>query len=318
MPLLSVFMITYNHEKFIEKAIDSLIIQQTQFPIKVIISDDCSTDRTKEILKLYKKNYPDIIEVFFNPQNIGASKNAARTFGKCFNSGAKYIAMLEGDDYWTDPLKLQKQVDFLEQNRDYSLCITNYNIIDENDNIKNENAFVINKDTLTDADVIRTWAPTLTMVYRTADFEEKWLGYFQQVYNVDVCLAALLCQKGKAKFLNFSSANYRKHSGGIFSKKSKIFKYENRLNTYYALLNILKLNNKVKRELVSAIRNHYINLYGLYSADKQKRNSLLIKSLLFDLKYFSTASLRIIALSFFNLFKKGHYYNVAVKEGFLK
>ena len=114
-PLVAVYMITYNHENYIAQAIDSVLTQKTTFPIKIFIGEDCSTDRTAAICLKYKEKNPGKIEVTFNKQNIGPKNNAKQIFQACFVSGAKYIAMLEGDDYWTDPNKLQLQADFLEK-----------------------------------------------------------------------------------------------------------------------------------------------------------------------------------------------------------
>ena len=118
-PMVSVWMITYNHEEFITEAIDGVLMQQTNFQIELIIGEDCSTDKTAEIIKAYQEKHPEIIKARFNKPNIGMMPNVIKTLEECTG---KYIALCEGDDYWTDPLKLQKQVDFLENNGGYSGC----------------------------------------------------------------------------------------------------------------------------------------------------------------------------------------------------
>jgi len=128
-PLVAVFMVTYNHENFIGQAIESVLMQKTTFPIKLFIGEDSSTDLTAAICSKYQEENPQTIEAIFNKENIGASNNALRIFKNCVESGAKYIAMLEGDDYWTDPLKLQKQVDFLEENTNFALIHTNKSVL---------------------------------------------------------------------------------------------------------------------------------------------------------------------------------------------
>ena len=117
-PLVSVQMITYNHEPHIAQAIEGVLMQETDFSIELIIGEDCSTDRTRDIVLDYQKKYPEIIRVVTSEHNVGMIKNGWRTNKAC---RGKYIAFCEGDDYWTDPLKLQKQVDFLEVNPDYGL-----------------------------------------------------------------------------------------------------------------------------------------------------------------------------------------------------
>ena len=117
-PILSIVCITYNHEKYIEEALDSMLMQETNFPFEIIIGEDCSPDNTKNILIEYQKKYPKIIKPIIREKNIGALKNEEECI---LVSKGKYIAYLEGDDFWVDKLKLQKQVDFLENNSDYGL-----------------------------------------------------------------------------------------------------------------------------------------------------------------------------------------------------
>lgn len=114
-PLVSARIITYNHEPYIARAIEGVLMQETDFPIELVIGEDCSTDRTRDIVFEYQKKYPEIIRVVTSEHNVGSYQNGLRTTNAC---RGKYIAYCEGDDYWTDPLKLQKQVDFLEANPD--------------------------------------------------------------------------------------------------------------------------------------------------------------------------------------------------------
>src|SRR5271157_2282730 len=113
MKLVSVFMITYNHEKFVGQAIESIVTQKVNFDFELIIGEDCSTDNTLDICNKYAKQYPDIIKLFPSEKNYGMMGNTVRVLYACTG---KYIAMCEGDDYWCDPYKLQKQIDFLEAN----------------------------------------------------------------------------------------------------------------------------------------------------------------------------------------------------------
>lgn len=118
--LVSVFMITYNHENYIEHAIEGVLMQKTSFPIELIIGEDCSTDNTRKIVREYEGRYTEIIKAQYPEKNRGMNNNFLTVLQ---SARGKYIALCEGDDYWTDPLKLQKQVDFLEANPEYSLCV---------------------------------------------------------------------------------------------------------------------------------------------------------------------------------------------------
>jgi len=114
-------MVTYNHENFISQAIEGVLMQKTKFPIELIIGEDCSTDNTRKICLEYKEKYPDRIKLLLPEKNLGAQQNFLETVNVC---QGKYIALCEGDDYWTDSYKLQKQVDFLEANEDYGFVYT--------------------------------------------------------------------------------------------------------------------------------------------------------------------------------------------------
>jgi O-antigen/teichoic acid export membrane protein len=120
-PLVSIHCLAYNHKDYIAQAIESFLMQKTNFQFEIIIGEDYSTDGTREIVFDYEKKYPDLIRVITSDKNVGMNENALRT--KIAARG-KYISFCEGDDYWIDPLKLQKQVDFLEENPDYGMVHT--------------------------------------------------------------------------------------------------------------------------------------------------------------------------------------------------
>ncbi len=121
IPLVSICCIAYNQENYIAQTIESFLAQKTTFRFEIIIGEDCSTDGTIDIVKNYQHNYRKLIKVIRSNENVGARANGARVLAAC---QGKYIAPCEGDDYWTDPYKLQKQVDFLEANPDYGLIFT--------------------------------------------------------------------------------------------------------------------------------------------------------------------------------------------------
>lgn len=131
---VAVWMVTYNHEKYIAKAIESVINQETKFKYKLFIGEDNSLDSTAEICEFYANEYPDKIELVKNTSNLGPLKNAIQIYQKCIESKAQYIAILEGDDCWTDHLKLQKQVQVMENYPEASMII--HNAIDIRNNKK--------------------------------------------------------------------------------------------------------------------------------------------------------------------------------------
>lgn len=126
---LSIAMITYNHANYIKQAIESILTQNVNFHYEIIIGDDCSTDQTSQILREYRDRYPDIFTLILREENIGATRNLYEVFTKC---SGQYIAILEGDDFWTNENKLQMQIDFLKKNKSYIACTHRYGVVDEN------------------------------------------------------------------------------------------------------------------------------------------------------------------------------------------
>ena len=122
--LVSICCITYNHASSIGRALTSFLMQKTDFAYEIIVAEDCSTDETAEICRSFVERHPDSVRLITSDNNVGAVKNEVRAIDA---AQGKYIAFCEGDDYWIDPYKLQKQVDFMESHPDYSVCFTRYN-----------------------------------------------------------------------------------------------------------------------------------------------------------------------------------------------
>jgi len=136
--ILSVYVPTYGHEKYIERALDSILMQKTSYTYEVLVGEDASPDRTREILKQYEKKYPDRFKMFYRSQNMyGKPYNNARDLQeRCIG---KYIICLEGDDYWISDMKIEKQISFLEKHPEYIAVAHNCVVVDENNNITSEN-----------------------------------------------------------------------------------------------------------------------------------------------------------------------------------
>ena len=124
-PLVSISCLAFNHAPYIRQCLDGFVMQQTDFNFEVLIHDDASTDGTTEIIKEYEAKYPDIIKPIYETENQWQKGRRGSAVFNFPRAKGKYIALCEGDDYWTDPLKLQKQVDFLEGNPEYSMCCHN-------------------------------------------------------------------------------------------------------------------------------------------------------------------------------------------------
>jgi glycosyltransferase involved in cell wall biosynthesis len=135
MNFISVVVITYNHEKYIRQALDSILMQNVDFSFEILIGDDCSTDQTAKIIEEYQQRFPNIVKAFLRHENIGASKNIYDLFLKCTGN---YISILDGDDFWTNKEKLKTQLNFLEKNKNYIACTQRYNVVDQHNNITQE------------------------------------------------------------------------------------------------------------------------------------------------------------------------------------
>jgi len=216
-PLVSVCLITYNHEKFIAQAIESVLMQKVNFGWEFIIADDCSTDRTREIIKQYKAKHP-FIKLILQEKNVGPAQN----FDDLIKSPTgKYIAYFEGDDYWTDSLKLQKQVDFLEANPDFAICFhkvgVKCEVDDEKSYISNQNQ----KEITTFEDLtVKNYIHSLSCVFRNnlfGDFPE----WFKESPLGDYPLHLLNAMHGKIKFFDDLMGVYRVHQGGIWSLQGR-------------------------------------------------------------------------------------------------
>lgn len=260
---LAVYMITHNHELYIEQAIKSILSQKTTFNYKLFIGEDFSTDRTREICYNFKEKNPGKIELICSEENIGAKNNAIITFKTCFKSKAKYIALCEGDDYWTDPLKLQKQVDFLESNPNYSFCYTRFHTLNQQTGETvldfNEKYFKKQEPFIDfDFEIFQKgWhIGTQTMVFRSACFDISVAEKF--TYFRDVHLITELLKSSKGACLNFISAIYRNHEGGIYSSISKF--EENRIG--YKIYKEIYLSNRtnpfLRKKYIHSLKN-YIN-----------------------------------------------------------
>ena len=174
---LSVIFITYNHEKYVEKALRSVCEQETDFAYEVFVGEDCSTDSTREILKRVASEYPDKVRLLFREKNFGRpTLNVYNTTMKC---RGEYLAYLEGDDYWTDRKKLQKQVDFLEEHPEYIACTHGCVMIDENSNE------ITDEEILKIGDLYK-WSGRFT--YDDYKKSGKWPGHYATVVSRNIYL----------------------------------------------------------------------------------------------------------------------------------
>ena len=290
-PIVSVCVQTYQHVNYIKNCLDGIINQQTNFSFEILLGEDASYDETREICLKYAEKFPDKIKLFLHHRenNIKINNVATGRFNFLYNlyqCSGKYIALCEGDDFWTDPLKLQKQVDFLEANPDFELCFTNCNTINKKNEVLN-NSFLNYKKTVFEKEDVLFVAPTLTRVFRNRNFNELDLT---SVLAVDAYLLIWQLHKGKAKYLPEITASYRKHVGGIWSLSNKLKKA-----TYYFDVRLKAFNIIDKSLYHKFYRLTYLALLKVAKLDKD-----LAKDLLKDFKIVYKAH-KMNALNTFNL-----------------
>ena len=216
-PLLSVCIITYNHKNYISKAIDSALNQITSFDYQIIIADDCSNDGTREILLAFKEKYPEKIELILQEKNIGPAKNWMDLLS---SASSKYISYFEGDDYWSDMHKLQKQIDFLEENPDYNFSVGRVMHLNQTDGtLKNRLEFseLFIKPYLTIRDYLKSFfSQTSTYVFKREGFE--FPSFCNHFHGEDILMVAVATKHGKIKFHDEVFSYYRIHPGGVTQK----------------------------------------------------------------------------------------------------
>lgn len=218
-PLLSIICPAYNHQEFIAQTLDGFVSQKTTFPFEIIIHDDASTDNSVKIIKEYEEKFPHLFRNIYQTEN---------QFSKCIGyitkltfamAKGKYIAICEGDDYWTDPLKLQKQVDFLEANPDYAVC---FHRVYEQVNKGRLRLSGLNKEKTEQTYTVEQLAKgnfihTLSAVFRHKLFREL-PEQFMNSPALDYVIHLLNATHGKIKYMPEPMAVYRRHKQGIFSQ----------------------------------------------------------------------------------------------------
>lgn len=266
MKKVSIAMITYNHEKYIKRALDSVFSQEVNFEYEIVIGNDCSPDQTGKILKDYTQKHPQIIKNLKREKNLGALENLLDVIQNCTG---EYVAYLEGDDYWISNDKLQKSVDFLDGNSEYSLVYHDVEIVNNKEektgelrtkDISNLKEYLIGCDEI----------PTLTMVFRKSildKFGEMNLRrlFDKNKYVGDIQIKALLLHNGKGKKMEGVRGAYRQDSENLTSFSFQ--KIEMRVEDIkIALFNIKSsFKDKYNKEIDKRIfeQNLYVIMYYL-------------------------------------------------------
>ena len=269
---LTVVTTTYNQEKYIEQCIKSILNQKTKFSFQLLVSDDGSTDKTKEILKEYESKYPDKLKVIYNSKNLGAMKNFVKTLNL---ANTEYVALCDGDDFWTDENKLQKQVDYLDKHPNYSICFHQTLIFFEDESRQSILHPINLAENLTLKDLIKeNFIPANTVVYRWIYREKNSLkkDFPKKIVPGDYFLHFKHAKEGKIHYINEQMSSYRKQPSGMWylldqpDKQNEFYdiygeKYLNFYKQVEKKMNLPKDTfNEQKNWIINRSLNAYINL----------------------------------------------------------
>ena len=270
MPKLSILIPTFNHGKFIVQMLEGILMQKIDFELEIIIGDDASTDDNALIISQYAQKFPNTIKAFLHPKNLGpvepremgGKNNVGFLFSKC---QSEYIALCEGDDYWTDPLKLQKQIDFLANNSSYSLCHHQLEVVYED----NSNSHLFNADNQRDTSSIKdlladeSWfLGTASTVFRNV-FKQGMPDWWWKSASGDLGIFIEVARHGEIKYSTETMGAYRKHRGGmtnIHTPQNSFF-LRNRMEMFQELDEYLDFRyTDILKKTIRKYENELLNL----------------------------------------------------------
>lgn len=276
LPFLSVVVCTYNHEKYIAKCLDSIITQKTTFTFEVILGEDESSDDTRKICIAYAKSNSNIITLFlrFRKDAIYIKNNPTGLFNFSENlksAQGKYIALCDGDDYWTDPLKLQKQVDFLEAHPDCVGCFHNSQMVDENGNLIREEYYQkTNKAYFNQEDALKTLKSsysTASLVFRREAIMKE-LEDFKKIGS-DFILDILLTKHGLLHYIDENMSAYRIHSGGIWQGTNRANHAKMYLSRFKFLYHLQGFYHK--KYVIKKLLEYYTEISRFEKDEKERK-----------------------------------------------
>jgi glycosyltransferase involved in cell wall biosynthesis len=231
---VSVLINTYNHQPYIAQAIEGALMQRVNFPVEIVVGEDKSTDGTGEVVEQYARKYPQLIRNLPRPQNLGMHENFYQTYAQCTG---QYIALLEGDDYWTDPMKLHIQAAALDANPQWAICFHPAGILEDGRFTPSHELPVpaARKPVYEFQDILReNMIQTATTMFRNHLIPE-FPAWIKELEMVDWPLHILNARRGQIGFINRTMAVYRHHAGGVWSMMTMKKKFI-AMRKLYALL----------------------------------------------------------------------------------
>lgn len=251
---VSVAMTTFNHERYISQAIDSVLIQDTNFDYELVIAEDCSTDKTREIVLDYQSRYPEKIKLILQENNVGPNRNGLDALRTC---KGQYISILDGDDFWTSPKKLKILADFLDNNKEFVICFHNLQVVYENCNKAQHLSNYNQKEITTIKDLAqKNYIYTASCMFRNGlvDYPE----WFCKSPIGDWIIHLLHARHGKIKFIDEVMGVYRVNGSGLWESKQSRYKREKLAEFGEVLFD--KFDDEINRTFR---KNHAIGCFDL-------------------------------------------------------
>ncbi|KAF0218747.1 MAG: glycosyl transferase family [Geobacteraceae bacterium] len=281
---VSVCLTTYNHEKYIAQAIESILSQKTNFQFEIIIGEDDSNDGTRDIVKQYYVNHPDKIRLFLNDRsNViyidGKPTGRWNWMNIISQAQGEYLTLLDGDDYWLESDKLQKQVDFLDEHKECSICFHNAIEYREEDDLSR---VFLPEDfpqiTTLEKLLEYNFIPTCTVMYRRSAIPE-FPSWFTKIRMADWPLHILTAQNGNIGLINEVMGCYRQHRHGSWYSITLLQKYLYILKAYEILQQHFNSNSCYKRKIKKLRAKHYLLVANEYNKSKNYIQSFRYKAL---------------------------------------
>ena len=270
-PKVNVLVFAYNHEQFIGEALDSILMQQVDFEYEIIVGEDCSTDQTRAIVERYRQCYPERIKPIYHAHNVGPGANLKTCLAAC---QAPYIAVLDGDDYWTDPLKLAKQVAWLDANPDYSICFHYVEVFEEGRPEVRILPPLTTQLVYTFTELLVSIVPpTGSVLLRNClPIVPSWVF---ETYPIDLPMLALYAEVGKVRLLPEVMGRYRHHNQGTWTAQPVEYNQQRLLSMYRQLIRHYA-STPHSRGIRRAISRRQLTMADEYLKQGKSASSLLL------------------------------------------
>lgn len=276
-PKLSVIVTTWNNELFIERCLNSILQQKTEFNFEILIGNDASTDRTEQLINEMARKHPDVIRVFNRPKNLGTSENF---IDLVYRANAQYIAQVDGDDYLSDELKFQLQVNLLDEHPECTICFHHYSNHNAKGEILKHSVAPFEEDKITDLSLLlrTTMGPGNTTVFRKSALPIEAPLWLRQCGNhKDFAIQFLVASSGKIAYINRVMSAYTIHENNITKTESleKLLKNsilinegflayhrELGLKEYEETLKFIINHRKIRLAFFHLVERHYVTFIG--------------------------------------------------------